>query len=67
MQSTKYLKQTFQTKKYFLTCLKLIINEQLDSPIRLDKVYFANNEQTSLAFFIAHAEHSLIKLKLCNN
>ena len=29
--------------------------------------YFANNKQESLVFFIAHAEHNLIKLKLCNN
>ena len=33
-------------------------------PIRSDKVYFANNEQASLVFFFAHAEHNLIKLKL---
>ena len=33
------------------------------SPIRLDNVYFANIEQASLVFFIAHAEHNLIKLK----
>ena len=37
------------------------------SPIRLDNVSFANNEQASLVFFIAHAEHNLIKLKLYNN
>ena len=32
------------------------------SPIGSDNVYFANNEQASLVFFIAHAEHNLIKL-----
>ena len=37
-----------------------------------DNVYFANNEQTSLAvftaaFYLAHAEYNLIKLKLYNN
>ena len=37
------------------------------SPIRLDNVYFANNEQGSLVFFIAHVEHNLIKLKLYDN
>ena len=37
------------------------------SPIGSDNVYFANNEQASLVFFIAHAEHNLIKLKLYNN
>ena len=37
------------------------------SPIPLDNVYFANNEQVSLLFFIAHAEHNLIKLRLYNN
>ena len=45
----------------------MIINEHVGSPIRSDNVYFANNEQASLVFFIAHAEHNLIKLKLCNN
>ena len=37
------------------------------SLIRLDNVYFANKEQASLVFFITHAEHNLIKLKLYNN
>ena len=37
------------------------------SPIPLDNVYFANNEQVSLVFFIAHAKHNLIKLRLYNN
>ena len=32
------------------------------SPIRLDIVYFGNNEQSSLVFFNAHAEHNLIRL-----
>ena len=60
MQSTKKLKQIFQTKKDFITCSKLIINEHVGSPIRSDNAYFANNEQASLVFFIAHAEHNLI-------
>ena len=67
MQSTKKLKWIFQTKKDFITCSKLIINEHVGSPIRSDNVHFANNEQASLVFFIAHAEHNLIKLKLYNN
>ena len=37
------------------------------SPTRSYNVYFANNEQASLVFFIAHAEHNLIKYKLYNN
>ena len=37
------------------------------SLMRLDNVCFANNEQALLVFFIAHAEHDLIKLKLYNN
>ena len=50
-----------------MTCSKLIINELGGSSIRSDNVYFANNEQASLFFFIAHAGHNLIKLKLYNN
>ena len=37
------------------------------SPMRLDNVCFANNEQALLVSFIAHAEHNLIKLTLFNN
>ena len=37
------------------------------NPIKSDNVYFGNNEQTSLVFFIAHAEHNLIKLILHHN
>ena len=54
-----------------MTCSKLIINELECSPTRSDDVYFANNEQASLAvnsaFCFAHAEHKLIKLKLYKN
>ena len=57
MCSQPKLKQIFQNKKDFITCSKLIINEHVDSPIRSDNVYFANNEQASLVFFIAHAKH----------
>ena len=60
MQSTKKMRQIFQAKEDFITCSKLIINEHVGSPIRSDNVYFANIEQTSLLFFIAHAEHNLI-------
>ena len=42
----------------------MIINEFGGSLIRSDNVYFANNEQASLVFFIANAENNLIKLKL---
>ena len=39
---------------------------------RWENIYFANNEQRSIAVFTAvfcftHAEHNLIKLKLYNN
>ena len=44
VQSTKKVKQIFQTKNDFITCLKLIINELGGSRIRADNVYFANNE-----------------------
>ena len=45
----------------------MIINRLRGSQTRSDNVYFANNEQASLEFFIAHVEHNLIKLKLYNN
>ena len=75
MQSTtdkKKVKKIFKTKKGSVTCSKLIINELADSPARSENVYFANNEQASIAVFTAgfcftHAEHHLIKLKLYNN
>ena len=74
MQSTtckKKGKQIFQTKKGFITCFKLIINEPGRCPTRSDNVYFANNEQASLAFTaafcFANAGHNLIELKLCIN
>ena len=49
-----------------------MINELAGSPTRSENVYFANNEQASIAVFTAvfcftHAEHNLIKLKLYNN
>ena len=49
----------------------MIINELVRCPTRSGNLYFANNEQASLAFAaafcFAHAEHNLIKLKLYNN
>ena len=44
-----------------------MINELARSPTRSGNIYYANNEQTSIAVFIAvfcftHAEHNLIKL-----
>ena len=61
-----------QTKKTFITSLKLIINVLRRFAIRPDNVCFANNEQTSLAVFtvvvcFTHAKHNFIKLKLYNN
>ena len=49
-----------------------MIDELTRSPSRSENVYFANNEQTSIAVFTAvfcftHAEHHLTKLKLNNN
>ena len=49
-----------------------MINGLLPPPTRSENVYFANNEQASIAVFSAvfcftHAEHHLIKLKLYNN
>ena len=49
-----------------------MINKLAVSPTRSENVYFANNEQASIAVFTAvfcftHAEHNLIKLKLYNN
>ena len=46
-----------------------MINELARSPTRSENVYFANNEQASIAVFTAvfcftYAEHNLIKLKL---
>ena len=55
MQSTtdkKNVKQIFQTKK-LKTCLKLMINKLARWPTRSDNVYFANNEQASIAVFSA--------------
>ena len=67
----KKMKLTLQTKKDFITCSKLIINELLRCPTRSDNLYFANNEQASLAFTaafcFAYSEHNLIKYKLYNN
>ena len=57
MQSTKKVEKIFQIKKDFITFSKLIINELGGSTTRSASVYFANNKQTSLVFFIVHAEH----------
>ena len=66
------MKQIFKTKKGSITCSKLMINELAGPPTRSENVYFANNEEASIAVFTAafcftHAEHHLIKLKLYNN
>ena len=49
-----------------------MINELAGPPTRSGNVYFANNEEASIAVFTAafcfpHAENHLIKLKLYNN
>ena len=72
MQSTtdkKKVKKTLKTKKGSITCSKLLINELAGSPTRSKNVYFANNEQASIAVFNAvfSFTHHLIKLKLYNN
>ena len=61
----------FQTKKDFITCSKLIMNDNLFYNYS-DKFYFANNKQASLAVFTATicfgpAKHNIIKLKFKNN
>ena len=68
----KKVKQIFQTKKGFITCSKLMINELGRCPTSSENVYFANDEQASMAVFTSvfcftQAEHNLIKLKLYNN
>ena len=56
----------FQTKKDFITCSKLIINELGRCPTLPDNVYFADNEQASPAFTavlcFARVKHNLIKV-----
>ena len=44
-------------------------NELAGPPARSENVYFANNEEASIAaaFCFLHAEHHLIKFKLYNN
>ena len=49
-----------------------MIDELAGSPTRSENVYFANNDQISIAVFAAmfcftHAEHHLVKLKLYYN
>ena len=49
-----------------------MINELVRSPSKSENVYFANNEQASIAVFTAvfcftHAKTNLNKLKLFNN
>ena len=74
MQSTtekKKVKKIFTTKKGSITCSKLMI-KLAGSLTRSENVYFANNEQASIAVFTAvfcftRTEHNLIKLKLYNN
>ena len=66
MQSTtdkKKVKQIFKIKKGSITCSKLMINKLASSPTRSQNVYFANNEQASIAVFTAvfcftHAVHN---------
>ena len=49
-----------------------MVNELERCPTRSENVYFANNEQASIAVFTAvfcfkNTEHNFIKLKLYNN
>ena len=49
-----------------------MINELAPFPTRSGNIYFANNEQALTVVFTAvfcftHAEHHLIKFKLCDN
>ena len=49
----------------------MIIDELVRCPTRSGNLYFANNDQATLAFVpafcLAHAKHNLIKLKSYNN
>ena len=67
----KKVKQLFQTKKDFIACSKLIINEFGLCLTSSNNIYFANDEQVSLAFTdvlcFTHAKQDLSKLKLYNN
>ena len=61
----------FKTKKGSITYSKLMINELAGSPTRSENVYFANNEQESIAVFtcvlcFTHAEHHLINFIIIN-
>ena len=72
MQSTtdKKVNQKFQTKKGFVTCLKLMINELTRFPTRSENVYFANmnkHQLQSLLFLFCTCRTHLIKFKLYNN
>ena len=40
----KKVKEIFQTKKDFVTCSELVINQLGRCPTRSDNAYFANNE-----------------------
>ena len=71
VQSTTVKKKgnkIFQTKKDFINCSKLTINELGCCRTRSDNVYFAKDEQTSFvftaAFCFVHAEHNSIELKV---
>ena len=62
----------FKTKKSFITCSKLVVNEIGHCPTRSENIYFANNEQAWMTVFttvfcFTHVEHNLTKLKLYNN
>ena len=62
----------FQTKRGFIICSKLMINEISSCLTRSENIYFAKNEQASIAVFTAvfcfiHAEHNLVTLKLYNS
>ena len=63
----KKAKYVFQTKKDFITCTTLAINEFLRCHTRSDNVYFVSNGQTLLAAFtaafcFARVDHNFIKL-----
>ena len=47
------MKQIFKIQNGSITCSELIINELAGSPTRSENVYFANNEQASIAVFTA--------------
>ena len=61
------MKKIFQTKKDFITCSKLIINELEHCHTRSDKIEITNIEELlavhTAALCFGHAKHTLLEFK----